>query len=139
MEMENVRNGSARTGAKPRHLTRRTNEQVIIDQTVGRNLRDIRSARGLTQADLAKILGVTYQQVQKYEAGARLSAGNLVQLARGIDVSIHEFFRGLKVPHEMPSVVDSHRLGEIESEIERLGNIQTQLKKLIDQPGIRPT
>ena len=48
-------------------MTKRNGES---DKTIGANLRRIRVMRELTQTDIADALGVTYQQVQKYETGA---------------------------------------------------------------------
>ena len=52
-----------------------------IDVAVGRNVRIWRMARGLSQAQLASRMGVTFQQLQKYEVGAnRIGTGRLVKL-----------------------------------------------------------
>jgi transcriptional regulator with XRE-family HTH domain len=54
-----------------------------IDVEVGRRVRVERIARGLSQTDLAKHIGVTFQQVQKYESGAnRISIGRLTRIAQ---------------------------------------------------------
>ena len=63
-----------------------------VDVAVGRNLRLWRVARGLSQSQLAKRLGVTFQQVQKYEIGGnRVSMGRLVKAAGilGVPVGAH--------------------------------------------------
>jgi|ERR1043166_8888291 transcriptional regulator with XRE-family HTH domain len=66
-----------------------------IDVTVGWNVRIWRMTRGLTQAQLAHRLGVTFQQVQKYEVGAnRIGTGRLVKLAAILDVPIARLFEG---------------------------------------------
>jgi len=58
-----------------------------IDVEVGLNLRRARRARGLSQADVGDALGITFQQVQKYERGAnRVSASMLVKAARFLGV-----------------------------------------------------
>jgi transcriptional regulator with XRE-family HTH domain len=62
-----------------------------IDVAVARNVRVWRLARGLSQQRLARRLGVSFQQVQKYEAGAnRIGAGRLVKIAAilGVPVSV---------------------------------------------------
>ena len=60
-----------------------------IDIAVGRNVRIWRMAKGLSQAQLARRLGVTFQQVQKYEVGAnRIGTGRLVQIAPILDVPV---------------------------------------------------
>ena len=66
-----------------------------IDVTVGRNVRIWRMAKGLSQAQLANRLDVTFQQVQKYEVGAnRIGTGRLVKLAAILDVPIAALFAG---------------------------------------------
>ena len=56
-----------------------------------------RRERGLSQTDVANALGVTFQQVQKYEkATNRISAGRLWQMAKFFKVPIDYFFEGLK-------------------------------------------
>lgn len=51
---------------------------------------------GLTQQQLAELIGVTYQQAHKYERGInRVSAGRLYELARVLDVNVSFFFEGL--------------------------------------------
>src|SRR5262245_33978538 len=64
-----------------------------IDRLVGRNIRIQRLAKGLSQTDLAAQLGVSFQQVQKYERGAnRIGAGRLVRIADTLDVSLLTLF-----------------------------------------------
>ena len=66
-----------------------------VDVTVGRNVRVWRMAKGLSQAQLAKRLGVTFQQVQKYEIGAnRIGTGRLVKIAAIFGVPISALFEG---------------------------------------------
>jgi transcriptional regulator with XRE-family HTH domain len=66
-----------------------------VDVAVGRNVRVWRMARGLSQVQLASRLGVTFQQVQKYEVGGnRIPTGRLVQLAAILNVPIAALFAG---------------------------------------------
>jgi transcriptional regulator with XRE-family HTH domain len=70
----------------------------LIDKHVGRQLRWRRNQLNLSQEALAERLGVTFQQVQKYERGAnRVSAGRLYELARALDTTITYFFSGAEV------------------------------------------
>src|SRR6202048_1057728 len=60
-----------------------------IDIAVGRNVRIWRMAKGLSQAQLAQRLGITFQQVQKYEVGAnRIGTGRLVKAAAILGIPI---------------------------------------------------
>ncbi len=64
-----------------------------VDRLVGQRIRARRLARGITQQGLAKALGISYQQVQKYENGTnRISAGRLFVLARLLGADVAEFF-----------------------------------------------
>lgn len=66
-----------------------------VDVAVGANVRTWRIARGLSQGDLAKRLGITFQQVQKYETGHnRMSTGRLVKAATILAVPMSAFFDG---------------------------------------------
>jgi len=60
-----------------------------VDVDVGRLVRVQRIARGLSQTELATRIGVTFQQVQKYESGAnRISMGRLVRIGRVLGVEV---------------------------------------------------
>jgi transcriptional regulator with XRE-family HTH domain len=68
-----------------------------VDRYVGERIRQRRSMLGLTQDDLAAALGVSYQQIQKYETAAnRISAGRLYQIGRRLGVDITYFFEGFQ-------------------------------------------
>jgi transcriptional regulator with XRE-family HTH domain len=57
-----------------------------IDQAIGARLRAYRRGKGMSQAELGAVLGVTFQQVQKYENGRnRLSGSRLVQVCGALD------------------------------------------------------
>ena len=64
-----------------------------IDIYVGQRLKQKRTLLGLSQTQMADKLGITFQQVQKYEKGTnRMSASRLVDLASVLDVPITYFF-----------------------------------------------
>jgi transcriptional regulator with XRE-family HTH domain len=72
---------------------RRSKEEVDVDRRVGARLRERRLLLGMSQQQLAHSLGITFQQVQKYENGAnRISASRLWDIARRLDVPIEWFF-----------------------------------------------
>jgi len=67
-----------------------------IDRIVGERIRRRRVLLGLTQDQLADALGISYQQIQKYETGAnRVSAGRLFKIAETLDTKAGLFFEGL--------------------------------------------
>jgi transcriptional regulator with XRE-family HTH domain len=69
------------------------------DVAVGRNVRIRRMARGLSQAQLARRLGLTFQQVQKYETGAnRISSGRLVRIAQVLEIPMAALFEDVGGP-----------------------------------------
>jgi transcriptional regulator with XRE-family HTH domain len=66
------------------------------DIHIGRRLRERRVALGLSQSALASKLGITFQQVQKYESGAnRIGGSRLWDISRSLSVPVTYFFEGL--------------------------------------------
>lgn len=67
-----------------------------VDRHVGKRVCEKRVQLGHNQGDLGRALGLTFQQIQKYEKGAnRISASKLWQIARFFDVDIAYFFQGI--------------------------------------------
>jgi transcriptional regulator with XRE-family HTH domain len=67
-----------------------------IDRHIGNRVRLRRIAIGISQEKLGEALGLTFQQVQKYEKGVnRIGASRLVAIARVLGVGIEFFFEGL--------------------------------------------
>jgi transcriptional regulator with XRE-family HTH domain len=65
------------------------------DRYVGARVRGRRRMLGLTQHQLAELIGVSYQQANKYETGLnRVSAGRLYQIAQALDTDVGYFFEG---------------------------------------------
>jgi transcriptional regulator with XRE-family HTH domain len=72
-------------------------ERHPVDLYVGRRLRSFRLAAGMGQADLAAVVGVTFQQIQKYETGGnRISASKLYEIANALGTDIGAFFEGYR-------------------------------------------
>ncbi len=64
-----------------------------VDRHVSLRIRQRRIMLGLTQQQMAELIGVTYQQAHKYETGInRISAGRLYQIAQALGVDISYFF-----------------------------------------------
>ncbi|MBQ0013365.1 MAG: helix-turn-helix transcriptional regulator [Proteobacteria bacterium] len=72
-----------------------------VDQYVGRRIQLRRTMLGMSQKDLATQCGVTFQQIQKYEAADnRISASRLFFIGLAMDTSVGFFFKGL--PGNLP-------------------------------------
>lgn len=68
----------------------------MTERHVGLRIRQRRILLGLTQQQLAELIGVTYQQAHKYERGVnRISAGRLYEIARVLGVGVGYFFEGI--------------------------------------------
>ncbi|SOC21456.1 helix-turn-helix domain-containing protein [Thalassospira xiamenensis] len=78
------------SGKGSRRGKRRTS---VLDKFVGIRLRALRNTHGLSQEKLGEMIGLTFQQVQKYESGAnRISASRLYEIAQAFSVDINFFF-----------------------------------------------
>jgi transcriptional regulator with XRE-family HTH domain len=67
-----------------------------IDRKIGQRVRSRRLEIGMSQERLAELLGVTFQQVQKYEKGVnRIAASRLHDIASALDMPVARFFEGL--------------------------------------------
>jgi len=74
-------------------------EPTAVDLHVGGRVRMRRKMLSLSQSALASALGLTFQQVQKYERGSnRISASKLYQIAQTLQVPVSFFFDGLPDP-----------------------------------------
>ncbi len=81
-----------------------------VDIHVGGRVKLKRTMLGLSQENLGDRLGVTFQQVQKYEKGSnRISASRLLEVATILETSVSFFFEGL------PSVEDQAEAGFAET------------------------
>ncbi len=95
------------------------------DRFVGQRLRQARRETGLTQDRLAALLDVTFQQIQKYEAGhSRIAAGRLREIAIALGKPIEYFFEPIE-PVTAHSPDGQIRL--------QLRDLRRDAKKLLDQ------
>ncbi len=68
-----------------------------VDVAVGNRVRELRTRAGLSQTDLGERLGVSFQQVQKYEKGVnRMGASRLIQICEALKVTIVDIFDGVQ-------------------------------------------
>jgi transcriptional regulator with XRE-family HTH domain len=78
------------------------------DTHVGQRLKDRRLAMGIKQSDVAKALGISFQQIQKYERGInRISASKLHEIALLLKVPTSHFFDGLDTSGPDPLALTS--------------------------------
>jgi len=85
-----------------------------VDLRVGARLRERRLMLRMSQQQLADSVGITFQQVQKYENGTnRISASRLFELSRSLEVPIAWFFEGLEGADAAPPPTLSRRDAEI--------------------------
>ena len=72
----------------------------LVDRHIGSRVRTRRVMLGMSQEKLAEALGLTFQQVQKYEKGVnRIGASRLLHIAGILDVGIEFFFEGIPGLH----------------------------------------
>jgi transcriptional regulator with XRE-family HTH domain len=91
--------GSPPSTASP--VRRSSSRTQDIDRYVGARIRERRIMLGLTQQQLADLIGVTYQQAHKYERGInRVSAGRLFEVAQVLSVPVNYFFDELDQGNE---------------------------------------
>ncbi|MFD2204451.1 helix-turn-helix domain-containing protein [Kiloniella antarctica] len=77
-------------------MSKSTSETHRIESHVGQKIRERRTMLGLTQQQLADLIGVTYQQAHKYERGInRVSAGRLYEISQVLGIEISYFYEGL--------------------------------------------
>jgi len=81
---------------------------TFVDSHIGQRMQLRRNMMGLSQKDLGKICGVTFQQIQKYEtAGNRISASRLFDVSTALCTPVSFFFSGL--PGNLPTETKSNR------------------------------
>jgi transcriptional regulator with XRE-family HTH domain len=78
-------------------MARKARRAQSIDAQIGHRIRAARSVLGISQMMLADALGISFQQVQKYEKGTnRISAGRLFDIAHVLEMPITYFYEGAK-------------------------------------------
>ncbi len=93
-------------------MSGKTFTPTSVDEHIGQRVQLRRIMMGLSQKDLAKICGVTFQQIQKYEsAGNRISASRLFELSTALETPVSFFFSGL--PGNMPEPTRNGRISRV--------------------------
>jgi transcriptional regulator with XRE-family HTH domain len=95
------------------------------DADIGRLVRAHRLARGLSQTDLANHIGVTFQQVQKYESGAnRISMGRLTRIAKVLGLSVTYLLSASRASPPTPNYKEDSKLSEAIDMLGRMGALR---------------
>ncbi len=107
-----------------------------IDIAVGARMRDFRRQKGYTQEELAKKLGVSFQQVQKYEtAGNRISASRLYDVTQILGVSMVDFFRDEKITGRQESLSEKSLITARSLDKIRNKQLRDKIAQLISSCG----
>jgi transcriptional regulator with XRE-family HTH domain len=130
--------------AKPEKkvLQKKKGRANTIDEHVGTQLRQRRSLLGLSQEKLAEQVGITFQQIQKYENGAnRVSASRLYEFSKVLDIPVNFFFDNLGSNENAPimGLSDKEQAGfEVEDILKRKETLELiRVYYTIENPKLR--
>lgn len=111
----------------------KSSSQDVVDIYVGRRLKALRRQNHMSQKDLAARLGITFQQVQKYEKGLnRLPAGRMLACCFALDITPNDLFKDL-LSKEYPLKEDADYSEEEVELINMLRGLNTPLKSQVRQ------
>lgn len=106
-----------------------------IDPDIGALLKRLRLIAGLSQMDVAAKVGVTFQQIQKYEKGAnRVSVSRLIALGKALNFKPSEFLLNFEAGDDgkakaVPSAILSHNEA-LEEKLKAVRSLSDQLRKI---------
>ncbi len=112
-----------------------------VDAHVGKRVRERRTVLGFSQQQLGEALGISFQQIQKYERGTnRISASRLYRLTKVLDVPVSFFFDGMPEGASLDSSERSKAAAEDSEHVlyikrETLGLVRAYYK--ISDPEVR--
>jgi transcriptional regulator with XRE-family HTH domain len=96
---------------------------AAVDAHVGARIRERRIVLGLTQQQLTGVIGITYQQMTKYERGInRVSAGRLYDIACALNAPIGYFYEGLDQEAPQPASPRQRMLVDIARDFSKMQN-----------------
>lgn len=106
-----------------------------VDRRLGERVRARRFELGMSQERLSEMLGITFQQVQKYEKGVnRIAASRLLDMAAALDMPVAHFFTGLSRDHTAHSVAGA----SLDTALAKPGAVElVRLFAAIDDAGVR--
>jgi len=96
-----------------------------VDVAVGERIRQLRKERRITQTDLAEAIGLTFQQIQKYEkARNRISASKLAAIAKILDVEVADLFEEVPPGRTSEQIQDD----ELAQLVAHVNNMETDVR-----------
>lgn len=109
-------------------MVRKTSQLNAIDKFIGYKIYSLRLEKGLSRQQLSKVIGITHQQLQKYENGSNLiSASKLALIAKALDLRIPYFYEGFEAADNIPLETESQRLCiEVARNFRRIANREHQ-------------
>lgn len=126
---ESVERGADIDMAKKAGTKRKENTSrapTPTDRRVGENIRRLRTERDMTLAELGAALGISHQQLQKYETGTnRLSAGMLHNVSGILSVPIQQLFEDTNTVSKVKESVEDRMRRECHAWIDRARSLET--------------
>lgn len=105
---------------------------IPTDIIVSHRLKNKRCIMGLSQQDLATAVGVSIQQIQKYERGTnRISAGKLYEFSKLLKITPNDFFTEIKEEEEIEDALKTNKVTE--TEMIRLIKVFGNLKGMVNK------
>ena len=84
----------------------------MIDKKIGLRIKQIRKSWGLSQSELAERIGISFQQIQKYEKGSsRISVMRLQQISEALGINIAVFFEDMETSPKVSDPASSYTAG----------------------------
>lgn len=105
-----------------------------VDVHVGQKVREARAAKSMSQEQLGKLLGISFQQVQKYEKGTnRIGSSRLYEISVHLEVPVSFLFDGIEEAAERQAAALPRKTIELARQIDRIPNdaIRNQVLALI--------
>ena len=97
-----------------------------VDVHVGKRIRQRRWLIGMTQQALADLVGINFQQIQKYEPGSnRVSASRLWDIGEAMGVPVAFFFEGIKDHNQPPGAAPNSSAPDMLSDKEAMELVRT--------------
>ena len=92
-------------------MSKKNSCMLEVDKFVGNKIYSLRLAKGLSRKQLAEVIGVTHQQLQKYEKGTnKVSVGRLVLIAKALSEKLGYFYDGFDYEDTSETVTQHQRM-----------------------------